>query len=520
METTKNDPRGPFVGVRDGARRVTDIVGASFDLVQNVLRNVDRMVSDVRRDSMAVAHTSRDMYAAASDQVGAVREAIRATPRFTRIVTQGVRVLASYKIYQAKKPALSAEAAEAALLAVHEASAKRLYDLCVEMRGGVLKLGQLVSCRMDLLPEPYVTHLSKLQDRVPALPSAAMIARIEHELGGSIDELFASFDPEPIAAASLAQVHAAVLADGTEVAVKVQIPGIEDIVDIDLTALRVLSNLLGELLPKVDMTTIVNECRRSLIAELDYVAEAANIAEFAGHFTSDDSVVTVRVYPELSSGRVLTMQRIHGARLVDFLDECERAGDGDARDRVFTTLIDAFCAQVLSTGLLHSDPHPGNFLVCDGGASVAFLDFGSVARFSASERAGYATLAGAILAQDSNKVASELITMGFGTEDGKLDGLVEFADMFLQVFREGAAGDLSKIDPKAELDRALELARNNPVVRIPQSFVMLGRVFGAMGGLVFRYRPDIELFSIIAPHLSRALGLARRMETSAAALSR
>lgn len=506
METKSHDPRN---GIRESARRVGEIVGASLDLVQNVLRNVDRMVTDVRRDSVTIAQASQDLYGAAAGQIGAVREAIRATPRFTRIVTQGVRVLASYKVYEAKKAALSPEAARAERHAVHEASAKRLYDLCVEMRGGVLKLGQLVSCRMDLLPEPYVEHLSKLQDRVPPIPTEQIVARIEAELGAPIDELFATFDPEPIAAASLAQVHSATLADGTEVAVKVQIPGIEDIVDIDLTALRVLSNLLGEMLPRVDMKTILAECRRSLRAELDYVAEADNIAEFAAQFAGDPKVVTVKVYRELSSGRVLTMQRIVGDRLVDFLDECERTDAGDARDRVFATLIDSFCAQVLTNGLLHSDPHPGNFLVCEDGASVAFLDFGSVARFSESERAGYATLAGAILAQDSRKVAEELVAMGFGTANGDLDGLVEFADMFLQVFKEGAAGDISKIDPRAEMERALELARNNPVVQIPQSFVMLGRVFGAMGGLVMRYKPNLELFAIIAPHLSRALALRR-----------
>ena len=496
--------------VSEWAERIGTVVNASLDLVGNLLGNVDRLVDEVCRDSSGVARESAALYDSAGEQVGAIQAAIRATPRFTRIVGEGIRIVASYRVLRSKAAMLSTEGAAAELEALHRSNAVRLRKLCVEMRGGVLKLGQFVSCRMDLLPPAYVEELATLQDRVPAVDSVAIIARVEEELGAPIASLFASFDPEPIAAASLAQVHGALLSDGTEVAVKVQLPGIEEILAIDLAALRVVSGLLGDLVPATDMTTIARELSRSVSRELDFVAEVGSATEFAAHFAGDEAVFVPRIFPAQSRGRVITMERVDGQRLTDYLDECETRGEAGAsdRDRVFSILIGCFCQQILGDGLFHSDPHPGNFLVC-AGPRLAVLDFGSVERFSADVRRAYAELAGAILARDHAKMAELLAVMGFRTRSGESDSLREFAEMMLELFRDDSTIDLEGFDPQAQLERALEIARANPIVSVPHDFVMLGKVFAALGGLVFRYKPQINLFALIGPHLASALAVAR-----------
>lgn len=471
-------------------------VRASVRLYDQVRGNVDRLVTDVVRDSRTVARDAQALYRSAADTSGAVRDMVRGAPRFARIVTEGARLIAAYRLHRELAPALEPEVAAARLERLHAKSAARLYELCVELRGGVLKLGQFLSCRMDLLPAAYAEALGQLQDRVPSVDIATIRARIEAELGAPVDELYAAFDDQPIAAASLAQVHAARLADGSEVAVKVLVPGIEDVVETDIAALRALATLAGDLIPG-DTGTVCRELARSLRDELDYRAEAENAAAIAACFAGDDRIQVPAVVAERSSGRVLTLERVHGSRLIHYLD----AHPGD-RDRILALMVESFCAQVLSHGVLHADPHPGNFLVA-GDGRLTLLDFGALQRYTPEQRRGYAQLAAAVLCNDAARSAALLTELGFATRDGNPESLLVIADLILESFRESAS--LADVDPSAQLQRALDIARAHPIARVPEHFVMLGRIFGALGGLIMKYRPNIPLARILAPHLSAAL---------------
>ncbi len=475
------------------------VLEASFDLVGHVLGHGEQLTSDVVRDSKAVASEAAAFYSATTRGFS---DAKRATPRFLRIVSEAGRIAASYRLHESAAPHMSPELRQRRMNRVHAANARRVYGLCIELGGGVLKLGQFLSCRMDLLPDAWVQALSGLQDNVPAQPFTEIAPYVEVELGAPLDTLFATFDPEPLAAASLAQVHAATLLDGTAVAVKVQRPGIDEIIETDIAAIRVAAGMLRGLLPEMDMETITRQLGVSLIEELDFQKEAANALELATCFKDDDRVIVPVPRPALSTGRILTMDRLNGRRITEFLD-----AEPGQRDTVLEVLIDCFCAQVLRHGVLHSDPHPGNFLVVDGpkGPRLALLDFGCVQRFPSEVRRAYAGLASAIVSRDFMRVAELLDVMGFQSADDKPDSLITFAQMFLEAFSEDLAGGLDSIDARAQLEKAMAMARTNPIVRIPQDFVMLGRVFGALGGLLMHYKPKINLFLILAPHLSHAM---------------
>jgi ubiquinone biosynthesis protein len=328
---------------------------------------------------------------------------------------------------------------------------------------------------------------------VPPIDEAAIRARVEAELGRPLEEVFADFDGAPLAAASLAQVHAARLADGTPVVVKVQVPGIEDVIEADIAALRAACGALGEL-PGLDLVTLTGELGRALASELDYAAEAAAMRAFGG-----SGAVVPRPIAELSTARVLVMTRISGARLTDHL---ERASP-DERDRVLGELVGELAGQILARGRVHADPHPGNFMVTEDGA-LALLDFGCTLELAPAERAAYARLVLAIGGGDEAAAARELWALGFRADDA--DQLVAVAASLVGALRPGAA--VSELDWEAAFAEQLARARQLGGLSMPRSFVLLGRVLAVVGGLLARYRPRIQLHPLIARHLAAAMARA------------
>lgn len=491
----------------EGAERVAELASA---LVRTVGHHVRALVEDVADDSIDVAREAEALYESARDRVGDAREAVRAAPRLTRVVSEGFTLLARHRVGRAVSAARSELTGRPAdsTDALHRHSARRLRLLCEELRGGVLKLGQFVSTRGDLLPEPYLSELSKLQDRVPALPAEAVTWRLEDELGPDWGHRFASFEPVPLAAASLAQVHGATLADGTPVAVKLLVPEIEAIVEADLAALRVLAPNLRGLLHRIDLDTLVGELARSVGRELDLEAEADAARELRRAFADDPDVIVPEVHGDASARGVLVMERIDGERLTDFLDACETRGEAGARDRdrVFEILVRSFCEQVLVHGIFQGDPHPGNFLVVPGpdGPRVALLDFGCIERYDEPTRQRYAALALATLARDEARMVELFAEIGFRSRDGGAEGLQAYAELFLSAFREGMRLD-TDVDHGAQVERILELTDANPIAEIPGHFVLLGRVFASLGGLIVRYGPDIRLSALLRPGLAASL---------------
>lgn len=255
--------------------------------------------------------------------------------------------------------------------------ARRLRLTLEDCGGMFVKFGQIASTRTDLLPDVVTDELAQLQSSVRPVPAADVRAVLEAELGATVEEEFASFDWEPLAAASIGQTHRATLKDGQRVVVKVQRPGIEDIVNRDVAVLRLVAGTAErrvEAARQVGVKRLSEDLIASLRRELDYGAEAANAVEFREDRAGDEGVGVPQVYPALSTRRILVMEEIDGATVAD---PSAVAASGVAPAVLSRRLLSSFLDQVLLDGTYHADPHPGNVFV-DRHGTLWFLDFGAV----------------------------------------------------------------------------------------------------------------------------------------------
>jgi ubiquinone biosynthesis protein len=411
------------------------------------------------------------------------------------------RVAASYRLYPTRAALLSEGRARAAREALHARNARRFADASARQGGGVLKVGQLLSTRPDLLPAAWIQELSRLQDAAPPVPFDAVRRRVEADLGARIEAFFERFDAEPVAAASIGQVHRAVTREGATVAVKVTRPDIHHWIELDLGLLEIFLEAVKPLFPPADYPTIAAELGSMLRQELDYRIEAVMMERIADFFAKRPDVVVPRTLPTLCGRDVLVCDFIEGRKITLVLDELKTAREaGDAAagarlDRILALLLETYARQILVGGVFQADPHPGNFLVTADDRLV-LLDFGCTRTLEPAVRDDYLALIGAFLAGDTARVATLLGELGFATASGEPATLQVFAELLLGEFRTSlAAGGARALDPQAMVAKAREVmdaARQDPVIRIPAEFVMLARVFLSLGGLFQHYRPEID----------------------------
>jgi ubiquinone biosynthesis protein len=422
------------------------------------------------------------------------------------------QVATSYRLHAIAAAFLPARAARARLEDLHARNARRFAEGSRRHGGAFLKIGQLLSARPDLLPDVWVRELAQLQDRVPPAPWESVRAVIEEDLGGPLERHFAHVECEPVAAASIAQVHRARTHDGRDVAVKVQRPGIEEAIALDLELLAAFVEAMRSALPALDYDAIVGEVQSAVRAETEFARERAVQERLAAFFAGHPRITVPRTIPALSGPRVITSDFFAGRRITLALDawrDARDAGEAEAGRRLDDALglaLEAYARQVLAAGVFQADPHPGNLLVGDDGR-LALLDFGCARELAPQARRRYASLFVAFLASDVARVASLLGELGFRTESGRADTLLRFAEAMLGALRDAAreGGGVPWLDEAqvaAQARALLDATQDDPVVRVPGEFVMLGRVFGTLGGLFQHYRPRVDWARHMAPVLA------------------
>ncbi|NJL61771.1 MAG: AarF/ABC1/UbiB kinase family protein [Methylacidiphilales bacterium] len=358
-----------------------------------------------------------------------------------------------------------------------------------------IKVGQLFSTRADIFPIEYVEELSKLQDRVPAFSYTQVETIIEKELGKKIPELFHSFEPIPLAAASLGQVHKAVLHSGEAVVIKVQRPGLKKLFEIDLQILKGISRYFQSH-PKWgkgrDWMGIYEECCKILWEEIDYLSEGRNADAFRRNFRGYDWVKVPRVYWRYTSSRVLALEYAPGIKISQY-EALEAAGLD--RKLLARQGAQAYLLQLLDNGFFHADPHPGNLAVSPDGALI-FYDFGMMGRIKSNVREGLMETLFGIASKDGDRVVESLVNLGAisPTEDmGPVRRSVQYMlDHFMdKPFENQSVAAIS--------DDLYEIAYNQPF-RFPATFTFVMRAFSTLEGVGKGLDPEFNFMEVAKPY--------------------
>jgi ubiquinone biosynthesis protein len=363
-----------------------------------------------------------------------------------------------------------------------------------------IKLGQILSARADLVPPDYQVELAKLQDAAPAVPTEEIQEVIVSELGGPIAELFATFDPVPLAAASIGQAHAATLHDGTEVVVKVRRPGVVELVEADLEILQDLAtsaNQRWELAADYDLVGLAQEFAQTLRAELDYLREAGNAERFAASFADDPTVHVPRIIRDHSTSRVLTLERVRGIK-IDDLAALDAAGI-DRRalaDRASKLLL----KMVFEDGFFHADPHPGNLFVEDDGR-IGLIDFGMVGELDERTHERLASVLLAVTTQDTERLVDVLLDLGVARKRIDRSLLRQDLDHLLGRYYGRPLAELA-LGPMLR-DTFTVVRRHH--LRLPPNLALLFKMLLMAEGLAATLDPSFNLTSVLTPYAQRLL---------------
>jgi len=361
-----------------------------------------------------------------------------------------------------------------------------------------VKLGQILSTRPDIIPPNFINEFAKLRDTVPPVPWPQIQERIKEELGDSLETLFAEFDPHPIAAASLGQVHTATLPSGEQVVVKVQRPDIEQIIETDLEILFDLARLLQERTPlgKIyDLPAIAEDFGYTLRAELDYRREGRNADRFRRNFAKERYLHIPQIYWEYTTGRVLVMERINGIK-IDDVATLETAGYD--RHRVALQAARCIVKEVLDDGFFHADPHPGNFIVMPGEV-IGAMDFGLVGYLDPRDKAMLLRLYVAGVQMEADKVVALLIKMGVAGRQVDREGLHRDIGRLLRHYQ---GLPLQEIRADQVFEQVVQIAFRHHL-QLPPDLWLLGKTLAMMEGVGLELDPDFDIFVVSEPVVRR-----------------
>jgi ubiquinone biosynthesis protein len=379
-------------------------------------------------------------------------------------------------------------------------AAERMRLVLEELGPTFVKLGQILSTRPDIIPAPFVQEFEKLQDNVPSFSFTELVNQIEQELGGTVENLFAEIDPEPLAAASIAQVHRARLPTGEQVVIKVRRPGVVDLVESDISAMMALAELAERHISGseiYDPTGVVREFARTIRREMDFVREGHTIEKFRDNFSQTKWMYFPRVYWEQSARAVLTLEYVEGIKVSD-LTLLERSGLN--RKIIAHRGADAFLEMVLDHGFFHGDPHPGNVMILPDNV-ICLLDYGIVGRLDEELRTFLSDILLAIVNRDVDQVVSLLLFAGDISDNLDIRALKRDLSHFIDSYYEIP---LKEIEVGRMLMEFIEIITLYSI-RIQPDLMLLAKSLVIVEGMGRSLDPAFNMVDHLRPFMERAL---------------
>ncbi|KAL9453873.1 hypothetical protein AB3S75_009473 [Citrus x aurantiifolia] len=389
-------------------------------------------------------------------------------------------------------------------------TASWLRESVLQLGPTFIKLGQLSSTRSDLFPREFVDELAKLQDRVPAFSPEKARHFIKNELGAPIEQLFKKFEDQPIAAASLGQVHRAILHNGEKVVVKVQRPGLKRLFDIDLRNLKLIaeyfqrSETFGG--PTRDWIGIYDECATILYQEIDYINEGKNADRFRRDFRNIKWVRVPLVFWDYTATKVLTLEYVPGVK-INALKALDLQGYN--RSQIASRAIEAYLIQILKTGFFHADPHPGNLAV-DLDEALIYYDFGMMGEIKSFTRERLLDLFYAVYEKDAKKVILRLIDLEALQPTGDMSSVRRSVQFFLDNLLSQSPDQQQTLAVIGE--DLFAIAQDQPF-RFPSTFTFVIRAFSTLEGIGNILDPDFSFVKVAAPYAQELLDLKQQQQS-------
>lgn len=372
----------------------------------------------------------------------------------------------------------------------------RIRGLLEELGPTFIKLGQLLSIRSDLLPDDVIKELETLQDDVPPVPIAEIKEKLTHELGKPPEEIFHSFNDDYVAAASIGQVHEAVLWTGEKVMVKIQRPGIRKTVYTDLEILQDLSRLLEQnydWAEQYKVTEITKELSDSIRKELDYVEEARNTETIAHQFEENEKIKVPEIFWDYTTSHILTMEKINGIKITDVH---MKVADNEKRRELADLIVQAFVTQILREGFFHGDPHPGNMLYIEDAGQLAFIDFGQIGRLSGRMRYDTASMMIGLMREDTDMIVKALYRLSDVPSDVDEKEFYEDVDRISKTVSRVPLGEMNLGLTVKDL---LSTAQEHRII-VPTELTMLGKTLITVEGIISGIDPKLNLIQLARPY--------------------
>lgn len=388
---------------------------------------------------------------------------------------------------------------------LHQKNAKRAKKAILELNGLFIKVGQLISIMSNIVPEAYGSILESLQDNTPSSPFKVTKQNIEKELGDTLTNLFSSFDENPLASASIGQVHKATLKSGEQVAVKIQHPNIETLAKVDLGIIEKLIKLVSRFFKINGIDHVYEQVKQMIYEELDYSQEAQSIITIKNNCIEIEGVIIPEVFTAYSSQKILTTSFCEGVKITNTNQIKDWELD---ENKIGEKLVFAYCEMLLNHGIYHADPHPGNLLVNKDG-DIIILDFGAIGYLSDDMRENIPNFVRAIVSKDQDKVLEALKKMGFIANGKEAEKTAEKIIKALTEFLEGGVNirELSIDDINdssiADLRKNLSIKELTSTIQVPKDWILLERTIMLLDGVTAKLAPEYNPMDTIKPYLKK-----------------